>query len=134
MKIKLHQRGSVLLAVVFIIVTVGIVLLGWKIISRLKSWNLDTNHGQGTNAEPDSAWSSTISNMAAAHPGFQTTLPSLGMSVPPESLAHEWWFDVQTSTDLFHWTHFDPEWEEVLDMVATNHNESQRFYRRVIVW
>jgi len=129
-----HSRGAVLLAIIALVAMAGIVYVGYKLIQSLQHWHPDVNHGQGTNSEPDSATLVTLSNLTASYGPMTVTMPEFNLTLPVESLAYNWYYFVQTSTNLKDWTDVEQDWPEVLESCRTNHDEPMRFWRRQLAW
>lgn len=127
-----RRSGNVLLVIIFLLSVTALVLLAWKLIYTLQRLNPDPNHGQSTNAEPDTSWSGSIASLSSNYPVVY--VPDFNLTLPVESLAYQWNLSVQTSTNLRDWTDLDVEWDEALEAIRTNHNEPCRFYRRVLWW
>jgi hypothetical protein len=134
MKINLasRQRGVIWL-VLFIFIPAALLAayLLWKIFHWHPTY--DPTHGNG-----DPETNLVDSAVASLHQQYgadaTVSVPGLGLTgLPIDVLAYEWVYKTQTSTNLTDWTDMEVEWEEALDMVQTNHNEPQRFYRRLMM-
>ena len=124
-----------MLALLALIALIAIVVIGYKIIHKLNRWPFDPNHGQGTNAQ-DNVWAPLIPSLKAQADYVTITVPDgvTNLTVPVEALQWNWYYVVQTSSNLADWTPTDLAWPEALDQIRTNHNEPCRYYRRLLLW
>lgn len=133
MKISPKPSGHIILAFLALIAVLAILILGWRIVFALDKFKYDPNHGQGTNAEPDSIMvARVVADLSARHADTVITVPQLNLTVAVTNLLDEWNYRVQSSTNLIQWADETMTWGEALDSVATNHDLECRFFRRVV--
>lgn len=128
-----HQSGHIILVVIAGVALVGIVWLGHRVITKLKDAPLSTTNNQDTNLVEWGRSPFVQSNVATV----SVTMPEWGvtnLALPVEALTQNWYFRIQTSSNLIKWEDTDLEWIEALESVRTNRHEVQRFFRRVLVW
>lgn len=133
MKTNHKPAGHIILVVIAGVALLGVVWLGHKVITKLKDAPMSTTHNQDTNLVEWGRSPFVLSNMATV----QVTLPEWGVTnlmLPVEALTMVWYYRVDTSTNLIKWDETDLDWGTALELVRTNRNEAQRFFRRVLLY
>jgi hypothetical protein len=118
-----RNSGSVLLAIICIVAMAAIIYVGYKFISKLMSHPFDPTHGVGTNVV-DVA-SAEFAQFMADNPGATVSVMGTCATLPLTSLTQNWYYAVDTSTNLLDWERTDLDWP----VTMTNTVEPRRFWR-----